>query len=128
MTSWLAAEDLAYVRSEMDYGLPDTCTIYSVAQTSTANGSSTTRTARAGEIGIPCRFASLQGRELQRAQQIASEADMTVTLSANTVVETSDEIDVTHAETGRVIQLQVQAVIRRSQEMRRVVLCQELSA
>lgn len=128
MSGYASTADLASIRAEMDAGLPDTCTVYATAQTNTANGPSTTRSARSGESSIPCRFASLQGRELQRAQQIAAEADMTVTLSANTVVESSDEIEVTHQETGRVMQLQVQAVIRRSQEMRRVALCQELTA
>ena len=105
MSGYASTADLASIRAEFDAGLPDICTVFSTAVTPTDNGTTRTRTARAGESGVSCRFASLQGRELLRAQQIAAEADMTVTLSANSMVESSDEIEVTHQETGRVLQL-----------------------
>jgi hypothetical protein len=121
----MTAQDLANIRSTFDSWLPDTCVITEVTLAEDSNGTTETRSTRASDV--PCRFATLAGRELERAQQVAAEADTMATFQANRVVAGTDELTVTRSETGEVFELQVLHVVKRSQEMKRQVYCKDLN-
>jgi hypothetical protein len=121
----MTATDLANIRGTFDGWLPDTCVITEVTLVEDSNGTTETRSTRAS--GVACRFAALAGRELERAQQVAAEADSVVTFEANRTVEGTDELMVTKTETGEVFDLQVLHVVKRSQEMKRQVYCKDLN-
>jgi hypothetical protein len=117
-------QDLANIRGAFDTWLPDTGVIYQISKANTSNGVTKSRSARGA--AKQCRFAELSGRELERAKQLAAEADCVLTFEANTTVEGTDEIDVTHAESGRTFTVQVEHVVRRSQEFKRTLYCKDL--
>lgn len=115
---------LSYKRERANEGLPDTCVIYSVSHVSGGYGKEPTY---ALENTESCRFATLSGRELERAGQVAADADTAITLPANTPVQSKYRVVVTRAEDGAIFDLQVEHVNKRSQEIVRRVLCQDLT-
>jgi hypothetical protein len=120
MSGYASTADLASIRAEMDGGLPDSAVIKTVTRVNTANGYTETQTVRTSDV--PCRYATLTGRELIRAQQLAEDAESTVTFGANTDVRGTDVVVVTNLETAESFELEVLHVIRRSREFSRQVL------
>lgn len=105
--------------------MPDTCVIYPTQQTPDGEGGFTITRGSIRDT-VPCSFKTLAGRELERAQQVAAEADTSVKMPALTTVQSTDEFEVTRAEDGRVFNLQVEYVVQKSVEFATKVFTKDL--
>lgn len=98
------AED-ADLEAEMLDELTDSCVVNEVTSSKNSNGVTRTKSPRGA--AVDCAYGILSGRELERAQKIAPEATVGVTLPKATVVEASDVLDITDNLTDEVLSVQV---------------------
>ncbi len=98
------AEDLD-LEAEMLDELTDSCVISEIVTVQTSDGETRVKSPRGPAVA--CAYGILSGKELDRAQQVAPEATVALTLPKSTVVTAADVIDITDALTAEVIPVQV---------------------